>query len=329
MKKKLKKNWKALTLGSIISLLFLTAPWLCDQLGNTFLFSEYLHLDSPKLAIDLRKKMIFPLSNYLSYNQLTFAAIPWFFFLAFTFAFIYRRSWRLHRPILYMVLGIYAFLYIFPDFLLRLDDQQPSISHGHVANGELSAGKRVNFRGNNFTTYSFPGYLCGRTYAHNEVRNTILAAYQLCEEYTPETNYVLGEIGFKNGGKFLPHRTHQSGMSVDFMTPYKKYDKPFYRKNIFNLWGYRLEFDDEGNTDKYQIDFEAMAQHLYALKKSAQKNGLIIQKVIFDPVLQKKLRHTSVWHKIRQLPFTKRRVVWRHDDHYHVDFAPKRKAKLN
>jgi len=72
------------------------------------------------------------------------------------------------------------------------------------------------------------------------------------------------------------------------------------------------------------MDFEAIAQHLYALKKSAKKNGLVIEKVIFDPVLRRHLKKTSVWSKIKHLPFSKKRVAWRHDDHYHVDFAERK-----
>ena len=37
----------------------------------------------------------------------------------------------------------------------------------------------------------------------------------------PDTVYKYTETGFENGGKFRPHKTHQNGLSVDFMTPVK------------------------------------------------------------------------------------------------------------
>ncbi len=283
-----------------------------------------MHLDADRLTANVKRGMTFPLSVYLPYQYLKWAAVFWFFALAILFAFIFRRTWRLHRYLYGFVFTVLLVLYIFPDFLLFGEKPVSSISQGHISNGSLAEGKRVNFRGENYSTYSFSLYLLGRTHAHEKVRRTILDAYQICKKTSPNTKYILGEIGWKNGGDFLPHRTHQKGTSVDFMSPYFKYEKSFSRNHIFNLWGYKLEFDKEGNTDKYQMDFEAIAQHLYALKKAAGKNGLIIQKVIFDPVLRKHLRKTRVWSKIDSLPFSKKRVTWRHDDHYHVDFAERR-----
>lgn len=308
-------------LGGTATLFFFLIPFFNFQLSQTFIFSEYLHLDTDRLTADVKRAVTYPLSLYLPYQYLKWAVVFWYLGLASIFAFFYRRTWRLHRYLYGTVSTLVLVLYIFPDLLLFWEKPVPSVSQGHIAKGTLAEGKRVNFRGENFSTYSFPLYLIGRTFAHEKVRSTILDAYAICETTSPETKYILGEIGWKNGGDFLPHRTHQKGTSVDFMSPYLKYEKSFSRNNIFNLWGYKMEFDEEGETDKYQMDFEAIAQHLYALKRAARINGLVIQKVIFDPVLRKHLRKTSVWSKISSLPFSHKRVTWRHDDHYHVDFA--------
>ncbi len=324
MTKFIKKEWKALAIGGTLSLLFLLMPFITFKLSKLYVFSEYLHLDAPRLTAEIRRGMSFPLNYFIPYRYLSLAAIPLFFLLAFCFAWIFRKTRNYHFRVVGIFMTIFLGLYIFPDSLVYLEGKTMSSNKGHVANGSMSNGKRVNFRGENYSTYSFPLYLLGRTFAHEKVRKTILDAYEICEKSAPETKFILGEIGWKSGGRFLPHRTHQKGTSVDFMTPYLKYEKSYSTNHLFNLWGYQLEFNEKGETDKYQIDFEATAQHIYALKKAASQNGLVIQKIIFDPVLRRQLSKTSVWPKIKNLPFTRNRVAWRHDDHYHVDFSKRK-----
>jgi len=233
--KLLKTEWKIVVLGGAATLLFYLIPYFNLQLSKTFIFSEYMHLDADRLTADMKRGMTFPLSSFLPYQYLKFAAIFWFFLLAILFARIYRKTWRLHRPIIGCILAVILILFIFPDLLLFGEKRGSSLSQGHIAKGSLSFGKRVNFRGENFSTYSFPLFLAGRTYAHEKVRSTILDAYKLCETSSPETKYILGEIGWPSGGVFLPHRTHQMGTSVDFMSPYLKYEKSFSSNHIFNL----------------------------------------------------------------------------------------------
>lgn len=38
-------------------------------------------------------------------------------------------------------------------------------------------------------------------------------------EKLPAKHYVYGETGLAHGGQIRPHRTHQAGLSVDFMVP--------------------------------------------------------------------------------------------------------------
>ena len=129
------------------------------------------------------------------------------------------------------------------------------------------------------------------------------------------------ETGHKSGGRFLPHRTHRNGMSVDFMTPMLKNGKPYQSHHIFNLWGYGWEFDDTGKKGKVSIDYETMARHIMAVYETAPKHGLRIKKVIFDPVLQPYLFQTETGKKLKgKFYFTRHRVSFRHDDHYHIDF---------
>ncbi|MEJ2437896.1 MAG: replication initiation protein, partial [Sulfurovaceae bacterium] len=88
-----------------------------------------------------------------------------------------------------------------------------------------------------------------------------------------------------------------------------------------NKFGYDIEFDSKGHYDEYTIDYEAMAAHIVSLHKEAQKAGVKIWRVIFDPKLQKYLFATKQGDYLkRNINFSKKRSWVRHDEHYHVDF---------
>jgi len=265
--------------------------------------------------------MLYPISKWISYAQSNWIAVLWFAVLLYVTFLIWRaiKPWR--KYIIGFAIASFLFLYAFPNSLLVLENDAKSKSHGHVANGYITNAKRMPMRGDNYTSYSFLAYLVGRTFVHHKVRDCMLEAYKNCEKSSPNTTFVLGEIGFKNGNTFLPHRTHKNGLSVDFMSPLLKNGKPYRRYHLLNLWGYNLDFDDTGKQGKIEIDYEAIAQHLWALNRAAKAQGMVLQKVIFDPVLRKKLATTSCWQKIKHLPYTKNRVALRHDDHYHIDFG--------
>lgn len=138
----------------------------------------------------------------------------------------------------------------------------------------------------------------------------------------PQKRFVTGETGHAEGGEFKPHRTHQNGLSVDFMVPVLDGagDSVPLPTGFTNKFGYDLEFDAEGKLGELSIDFEAMAAHLAAVREAARKGGIGIWRVIFDPKLQPRLRATEAWPEIRDLRFSTRRSWVRHDEHYHVDF---------
>lgn len=296
-------------------------PLLTRQLAKLFVFREYLHLDAPRLAVGFKKSLLWPIGKWLSYSQGNLIAWLWFALLLFVIYWTWRKIKPWRKSILGSIIGLFLFLYIFPNSLLWFENDRPSKSSGHVANGTVTNAKRVPLRGKNYSTYSFPAYLVGRTYVNSKVRDVILDAYKICQSSCPATTFVLGETGFKKGNTFLPHRTHKNGLSVDFMSPLLKNKKSYRSHHIFNLWGYNFDFDNSGKNGKISLDYESIAQHLLALKQASQKQGMVIQKVIFDPALRKKLATTSCWSQIENLPYTKNRVAWRHDDHYHVDFG--------
>jgi len=308
-------------IATALTIFYLKLPVIAQQIVANPNYRNYAHGDADTIVDFIQKSLVYPFGNMLDYGPRSFLVFPYWVLIIILLRAIYihsRKFWKVTGAIIIVALLI---LWLSPNLLLKFENNKASQSSGTVANGRIANSKRMHFQGNNFTTYSFICYLAGRTFVHDKVRQIILDAYADCEKTCPDKKFVLGEIGLRKGGRFLPHRTHRNGMSVDFMTPLLKNEKPYHRNHPFNLWGYAMEFDNTGKQKSIRIDYETLAKHLLALKKASQTNDLRIQKVIFDPVLQPFLLKTSVGELIKDLPFTKKRVVIRHDDHYHVDFA--------
>ena len=91
-----------------------------------------------------------------------------------------------------------------------------------------------------------------------------------------------------------------------------------------NKYGYGIEFDARGRFEDLSIDFEAMAAHIKSLHIEAQRRGIDIWRVIFDPDLQPFLYRTEAGRYLKtHVQFSKKKSWVRHDDHYHVDFKIK------
>jgi len=202
-----------------------------------------------------------------------------------------------------------------------------SVSAQSTCFGKTSAGRLENacklpMSGPNFQTYSTVLSLAGRTYVHCDVKDILLSSYKALSESHDKTVFVYGETGKKKGGEFAPHKTHQNGLSVDFMIPVvnKKGKSVPLPTSIFNKYGYNIDFTLDGKYENYQIDYEAMAAHIAALKRESKSKGVGIWRVLFDPKMQHSLETTKAWPEISDIQFSKRRSWVRHDDHYHVDF---------
>jgi penicillin-insensitive murein DD-endopeptidase len=233
--------------------------------------------------------------------------------------------WK-YRVILFLVVlggSLAAIVYWGNSVLLAFESNAPSLSKGTTADGSIENAKRLPTSGPNFTTYSRLGSLIGRTCVHEKVRATVLGAYARLTEEFSQRSYVYGETGWPHGGGFWPHKTHQNGLSVDFMVPVNTLagEPTVLPTNIFNKFGYSVEFDAAGRTPKYVIDFEAMAAHLMAVRASATEQGVGIKVVIFDTELQKCLFSCKGGQGLTGLMKFSTKPAWvRHDEHYHVDF---------
>jgi penicillin-insensitive murein endopeptidase len=199
-----------------------------------------------------------------------------------------------------------------------------STCYGTVARGRLDGGVSLPEAGANFTAYSALGVRLGRTYVHSAVRDVVVVAYGALVQSAPAKSFVYGETGFAQGGQIRPHKTHQAGLSVDFMVPVlgqagASVPLP---TTVANKFGYGIEFDRTGGFGNLRIDFVAMAEHLYQLSRAADRHQLGIDRVIFDQALMPLLFATPRGPWLQQhLHFMKERPWIRHDEHYHVDFA--------
>lgn len=199
-----------------------------------------------------------------------------------------------------------------------------SSCYGTVSNGRLEHGVQLPEQGRNFTAYSSLGVSLGRTYVHSKVVAIIQSAYQALEKSAPNKIFVYGETGWKNGGRFKPHRTHKNGLSVDFMVPVldatgKSVPLP---TGVTNEFGYQIDFDKKAQYQGLTIDFEAIGEHLYQLDIAAKAQGAGLALVIFDPPYLPRLLKTSRGKYLQaNIPFMQGKAWIRHDEHYHVNFA--------
>jgi len=232
-------------------------------------------------------------------------------------------------PALVVVGLVIAWAYLGPDVLTRFESDLPSDARGTRANGYLVYGKHLPVAGDNFEVFSRLGASIGRTCVHGQVRDAMLAAYAAVYAKHPAYHFTYGETAWCWGGNFWPHRTHQNGLSVDFMVPVKRKERIVETPTtLLDGFGYANEFDDTGAMGEYRIDFEAMAHHLEALRAAAKDNGLEIEQVILEPPLQKELFKTKPGKALKKrLPWVEKGVWVRHDDHYHVDFVVKKRRE--
>ena len=195
---------------------------------------------------------------------------------------------------------------------------------GSVSQGRLEHASKLPVTGANFQAFSGAAAALGRTHTHSRVQAIVLDAYAAIAAQQPELRFVYGEASWPQGGRLRPHRTHQNGLSIDFFVPVRDAagrSVPI-PTSPFTRFGYDLEFDQHGRLGELQIDFEALAEHLFQLQQAARKREAGIALVILDTRYLPALNATRRGRALRQqLNFLPRQAWVRHDEHYHVDFA--------
>ncbi|MBA4369156.1 MAG: replication initiation protein [Desulfobacterium sp.] len=217
-------------------------------------------------------------------------------------------------------------LIIFFGCQLAYAEKKSSTCYGTTKDGRLENGWQLPSSGKNFEAYSSLGVILGRNYVHSKVYEVVVAAYKTLESSAPEKVFVYGESGFKEGGRFRPHKTHANGLSVDFFVPVVNQAGGSVKLPIspLNKFGYSIEFNQNAQYNDLALDFEAMAKHLLAIKQAADAHSVGIGVVIFDNSFQEKLFATPTGKKLPELMRFSVKQPWvRHDEHYHIDFEVK------
>ena len=200
---------------------------------------------------------------------------------------------------------------------------EPSSCFGSKSHGRLAQGWRLPREGRNFTVYSLRAWLLGKTYLHSAIQKLVLDAYQRVERTNPGRHYVYGDASRVTGGEFAPHRSHQNGLSIDFLVPV--IDEAGMPATLpvgaYAEHGYGIEFDAAGRSGKLRIDYEALALHLASIQAAARERKIGISKVVFDPDVRRPLHGTSVAAAISTLPYNRAPAWIRHDHFYHIDFS--------
>lgn len=204
-----------------------------------------------------------------------------------------------------------------------------SVSVGKYNDGSLQNAYLIPRKGANFKCHSWLSYyILGREYTHSSIYNTIIDSYAELAIKHPNRTYIYMESANKKGGRIYPHRTHQNGLSIDFMSPLidEKGEPKYY--SYLGIFRYALNFDAQCRStlnSKISIDCNAIAEHILLLQKHAKKHGLRITKVIFNTEMQsilfstkygKQLKKSGIYVTKNLTPLLNKL----HDDHYHIDF---------
>lgn len=226
-----------------------------------------------------------------------------------------------------IILGLGIFILSLPEIFYKNTGESRAV--GSVGNGSLENEYLLPYRGLNFKYFSpLSYYILDNAYVHSKLYHTLIDAYAICESTCPDTFFRVMECAHKGGGKMLIHRTHQNGLSVDFMIPKMKNGKQARFYDYFGIWHYLLEFTNDGKSKlnkQVEIDFETMGKHILALDAAAHQQGLRIQKVILKIELKDDFFRTESGQKVKSkgIYFAKSltpMVNNAHDDHYHIDF---------
>ena len=165
-----------------------------------------------------------------------------------------------------------------------------SKSIGTVSNGKLENGYKIPLKGKNFKYFSFfDYYILGRCYVHSSIHDIVINSYEEISKTYPDYTFKIMECSKRKGGRPFPHKTHQNGTSIDFMTPLKIGNKATKRYDWIGMWRYLMKFDSNGKArinKKIEIDFDKMAYHILVLERESRKQGYRIKKVILETNLK-------------------------------------------
>jgi len=193
-------------------------------------------------------------------------------------------------------------------------------SHGLAVAGGLSGGAAFPPGSDDSRTQSYALAAVGRQYVHPSLAQSLAGAF--AEERSAlarrrgmsMTRWRVAETGWRTGGWFPPHLTHQSGLSVDIVTPLTTSRLP---SSPASQLGYGVQLDPAGIYEGRSVDFERLAKLFDALCTQAPKHGLVARRFVVWEPWQGRIRG-------RMRSGCRTRLAdasLPHDDHVHVTFT--------
>ncbi|MEY4544684.1 MAG: hypothetical protein RL685_879 [Pseudomonadota bacterium] len=206
--------------------------------------------------------------------------------------------------------------------------------------------------GEGFESYSLLLTAFGRQYLRREARQTVQDAFAERARAEPRRRFVLGEMGWRAGGRLWPHASHRQGLSVDIFLPLLDAQRAptGLSHQPWNLWGYCQTFDTTGRyagtrweapprslpllgavspcfasteASSVHIDFEEAARLLLAIEHAAHRHRVEIRAIILAPEYLARVSSTPAGRQLGKLAdkFVRRPVWIRHDEHLHIELA--------
>lgn len=227
------------------------------------------------------------------------------------------------------LLGVFLLLIVFVQScrVLTYKNEGESKALGTEGNGSLENAWLMPYSGDNYRYFSpLSYYVLHNAFIHHKLHNTLIEAFETCEINCPERKFRVMECANKHGGKMLIHRTHQTGLSVDLMTPMMKKGKPYTLTDHLGVWHYLLDYGNSGKwTKNIEVDFETLGRLILAIDDSAKKNGLKLSKVILKTDLKDEFYASESGKQVKARGIYLAMVLPKmvnnlHDDHIHLDF---------
>jgi penicillin-insensitive murein endopeptidase len=207
-------------------------------------------------------------------------------------------------------------------------NEKESISKGTPGNGSLINGKLLPYYGKNYTYFDKQSYLAGRAFLNGHLLDGVLATYDTLFALYPYRKFAIMECANEHGGKLYPHRTHQNGLSIDFMMPLLKNGAPYYGADTLGTSHYLMQFDDDGKYLKdpsISIDFNMAAHQIILFHAMAKEYGMGVEKVIIKIELKDELFASEFGKQLKASNIYVVKALTSlvnslHDDHFHLDF---------
>lgn len=230
----------------------------------------------------IRPDLSYPISDWFDMKSLgKILLIPYYIVIGYLVALSHLLLKPWYKYIFGSGLVVLLFLRVFPGTLILFESNQPSISYGSSADGSIENARRIPFNGKGYVTYSFIGYLVGRTFVHEKIKETLVESFKILKEKYPDREFIVGDAGLKEGGPMsFVGKEKQNGLEVDFIIPLKNEDGgPYNKRPISNYWNYEMDFDENGKLGGMDVDYTVLATQLATLQGSAEKNGLTIKRI--------------------------------------------------